>query len=158
MCAILDASVVHEVFGESPPAAGKKFFKWVAAGRRRMVVGGKQLAELKRGSEGFRKWMREAILAGHVHEINRQVVDEAVEQIEKKNLCRSNDPHIIALGQVSGARLLYSNDADLQKDFTNSSLIESPRGKVYSTHEFRDFRDTHKKLLGRKDLCRRAGK
>ena len=42
-------------------------------------------------------------------------------------------PHVLALAQVSGARLLYSNDQTLQRDFKNSKLIKNPRGNVYTT-------------------------
>ena len=38
--------------------------------------------------------------------------------------CRSNDPHVIALAQINGARLLYSNDEALQKDFGDKRLEE----------------------------------
>ena len=67
---------------------------------------------------------------------------------------KSDDPHIIALAQVSGARLLYSNDKSLQQDFKNKDLINNPRGKVYITNECRgNFSSGHKKLLVRRDLC-----
>ena len=49
----------------------------------------------------------------------------------------SNDAHVIALAQVSGARLLYSNDSDLQDDFKDKSLIDSPRGRIYTTERGR---------------------
>lgn len=47
MCAILDANVASEVFGKKDrPEAGKAFFRWIDKGKRRLVVGGKLLAEL----------------------------------------------------------------------------------------------------------------
>ena len=33
MCAILDNDVVHEVFRQDRPAAGKAFFDWIDSGR-----------------------------------------------------------------------------------------------------------------------------
>ena len=79
--------------------------------------------------------------------LDKSEVDARTEQIQNEGSCTSDDPHVIALAQVSRARLLYSNDGDLQKDFKNKRLIDQPRGKVYSTIK-------NKKLLGRKDLCR----
>ena len=71
---------------------------------------------------------------------------------------QSNDAHVIALAQLSGARLLYTNDGDLQKDFRNKNLVDNPEGKVYSTeaekNPNKEFRPAHKRLLGRNDLCR----
>ena len=66
---------------------------------------------------------------------------EAIEQ-RKESLpsLRSDDPDIIALAQVSGVRLLVSNDKNLHADF--KTIV---RGKIYQTR-------SHKRLL-RNDLC-----
>ncbi len=66
---------------------------------------------------------------------------EAIEQ-RKESLpsLRSDDPDIIALAQVSGVRLLVSNDKNLHADF--KTIV---RGKIYQTR-------AHKRLL-RNDLC-----
>jgi hypothetical protein len=57
---------------------------------------------------------------------------EEIDKHQKVNIkrCKSDDPHIIALAQISGARLLCSHDEGLANDFTNVELIK-PRGKVY---------------------------
>ncbi len=54
MCAIVDANVVDEVFGEKRPPAGEKFFDWLTVGNGRLVVGGRLLEELDRSSEEFK--------------------------------------------------------------------------------------------------------
>ena len=153
MCAIVDASVVGEVFGAGAPPAGERFFAWLNRGSGRLVVGGKLLEELD-GSKNFREWAREARLAGIVRTVSAREVEARTEQIRDEGSCVSNDPHVIALAQVSRARLLYSNDGRLQKDFRNKQLIDDPQGRVYSTRETKEFRPAHKKLLGRRDLCR----
>lgn len=61
---------------------------------------------------------------------------------------RSNDPHIIALARAKGVRLLYTGDGDLANDFKDKSLIDRPRGKVYS-------RASHAHLLTRSACARR---
>ena len=154
MCAIVDANVVHEVFGSNLPQAGERFFGWIEKGSLRFVAGGKQLEEIEQGSEAFRKWASEAIGAGKMRVINKVEVDAKTREIENDGGYVSNDPHILALAQVSGARLLYSNDADLQEDFGNKDLIDQPRGKVYSTRENNNFQPAHRRLLSRRDLCR----
>lgn len=53
---------------------------------------------------------------------------------------KSDDPHIIALAQVSGARLLCSRDKALHQDFLAKELVDQPRGKVYQ-------RAAHARLL-----------
>lgn len=156
MCAIVDANVAHEVFSADRPEAGVKFFEWINSGIGRLVAGGKLLEELNRTSA--REWARQALNAGLIRNVRGTDVNARTEELRYEGACRSNDPHVLALAQLSGARLLYSNDRSLQQDFKNRSLIDNPPGKIYSTDERRnpnkEFRPTHKRLLGRKDLCR----
>ena len=154
MCAILDANVSSEVFGHNRPQAGKGFFDWINSGSGRLIVGGKLLDELKKSSEGFRTWAVQARLAGRMTEENKREVGTRTMELEREGGYKSDDPHVLALAQIGEVRLLYSNDGDLQQDFGNKSLIDNPRGKVYSTRKSKSFTTTHKSLLRRKDICR----
>ncbi|MCY3594933.1 MAG: PIN domain-containing protein [Bacteroidetes bacterium] len=155
MCAIVDASVVSQVFGTKRTEAGEEFFRWIDSNTNgRLVVGGKLSEELEKVSE-FHRWAREAALSGKMRVINKDQVDRTEEDLRMSLVCSSNDAHVIALAQVSGARLLYSNDNKLQRDFNNKDLISNPRGKVYTTNKGRTaFSPDHRKLLARRDLCR----
>lgn len=148
MCAILDANVVHEVFGSSRPTAGKGFFDWIDVGRGHLVVGGKLHKELTRHSR-FYKWAQRARQSGRLRLANDGKVDARTEELRRDEACKSDDPHIIALAQVERVRLLYSNDRDLQRDFRNKALIDNPRGSVYTTRVNKEFTPDHKKLLQR---------
>jgi hypothetical protein len=57
---------------------------------------------------------------------------------------KSDDPHIIALAKVSGARLLCSKDQNLHTDFGNRVFIDKPRGNIYQNQ-------SHAKLLKKCD-------
>ncbi len=153
MCAILDTNVVHEVFGANPTPAGMGFYDWVRSGTNWLVVGGKLLRELDDGSNDFRVWRREAALAGWIRICNEEAVANEAKKLEHEGKCISDDEHVVALAQVSGARLLYSNDKDLHKDFRNKSLIDRPRGQIYSTGLTKTFDRRHRSLLQRKNLC-----
>ena len=154
MCAILDNDVVHEVFGSNRSLAGKAFFKWIDTGSGNLVIGGKLLQELD-NTRAFREWRQQALLAGRVRRFSDEEVNDKAEKLKGKSACQSNDEHVIALAQISNARLLYSNDVALRKDFDDKKLIDKPRGKVYSTLLDGNFRDSHKKLLRANNLCRR---
>ena len=154
MCAIVDANVMHEVFGSNLPPAGEGFFDWIEKGTKRLVVGGKLREELEQSSEDFRKWARVAIRTGKIRIVNTNEVDAKTREIENEGGYVSNDPHVLALAQVSGARLLYSNDGDLQEDFGKKSLIDDPRGRVYSTRVSKNFQRAHRDLLANRNLCR----
>lgn len=154
MCAIVNANVANEVFGPNPTPAGERFFNWINKGSNRLVVGGKLLSELETGSPLFRNWASEVARSGNMKILNEGRILEMTDQIEQERRHTSDDPHVLAVARLSGARLLYSNDADLQRDFKNKRLIDDPRGKVYSTtRENKDFTITHRRLLRRKDLC-----
>lgn len=152
MCLIIDANTADEVFGKDGPEAGKKVFDRIKSGKLPIIVGGKLLDELYRTSS--RSSIEEAMLAGTAIFIDKERVASQTQQLIDKGTCQSNDPHIIALAQIGGARLLYSNDRDLHEDFKNRDLIDNPRGRVYSTLRNKRFSDSHKKLLARTDLCR----
>lgn len=156
MCAIVDANVIHEVFGSSRNEAGKRFFDWISSGKGRLVAGGQLIGELYGSSAGFRVWAQEAVLAGNMKIENENQVVTRTRALGKTGQCISDDPHIIALAQVSGARLLYSNDKDLQRDFKDKRLIDNPRGKIYTTAQRADYSSTHRNLLARRDLCAAA--
>jgi len=119
----------------------------------RLVVSRKLLAELN--CVKAQQWIQQGILAGRIRQETPGTVDQREEELGREGRCRSNDMHLIALAQVSGARLLYSNDLALHEDFGNKLLIDRPRGKVYSTYERKDFTNAHQKLLSNRNLCRR---
>ena len=153
MCAIVDANAASEVFGSASSPAGKEFLKWINQGKVQLVAGGKLLQEL--GELGrFREWARNATLAGSLKIANESEVNSRTEQLVNENVCRSDDPHVVALAQVSGARLLYSNDKDLHRDLRNENLVPSPRVRIYSTNDDKSFTRRHQKLLRTKNLCR----
>ncbi len=145
MCAIVDANVSHEVFGGSErPEAGKRFAEWLERGNK-LVVGGKLLRELSARNE-FVQWLRSALRTGRAVRIADDAVDQEVARIAPERNWESNDLHVIALAQLSGTRLLFTNDQALQKDFRKVN------GRNYSTTERKDIRDSHKRLL-RSNTC-----
>lgn len=158
MGAILDTNVAHEVFGGSNRSeAGQEFFDRINRGEGILVAGGKLLKELLGTS--VRRGVDEAFRSGRIKRIDDQKVDALTNKLQNKGGFKSNDPHVLALAQASGARLLYSNDGDLQRDFGKKELIDRPRGKVYSTkreHGGGKFKRSHRTLLlelKNGDLC-----
>ena len=60
------------------------------------------------------------------------------ERLINDSVYKSDDIHVLALALVSGARLLYTEDQDLQNDFKRGKwkngkfIIGDPRGKLYT--------------------------
>ena len=155
MCAIVDANVAHETFGGSHQRneAGRRFFDWLRTGKGKLVIGGKLRGELMK-LRSFSEWAAQAVQAGILQSVDDVAVNEEAYGLESGNALRSDDAHIIALARVSGARLLYSNDQDLQEDFTDRRLVNQPRGKVFSTRQTSAFTAAQRNLLANKNLCR----
>ena len=153
MCAIVDNNVRDQVFGEnSTSPAGRLFLKWLSEGRGKLVVGGGLLRELSEYGD-FNRWLRTALGRNVAVATDDDAVDNETEAIRGEQVCRSDDEHVLALARVSGARLLFTNDADLQTDFKNRDIINNPRGVIYTTRRRQDVTSTHRNLLRRSDLC-----
>ena len=163
MCAVLDANIAGELFAPEPKPIPNRFFQWMKGGGR-LVVGGEQWRELV-GNRTARDWLLSAISKGQVRKLNTTTVQSATEELRARPTLRSDDPHVLAVALVGNARLLYSNDEDLQGDFTDSAVLPSPRGHVYTSLPVRQKRgkkragrprrltNAHKTLLRRTDLC-----
>lgn len=151
MCAIVDANCWHEVFSGKRPAAGDAFRRWLLSKRGFAVLGGRLSREIANGTERKRQ-VQEFVRNGMVVPMPDADVDDETEQVKKSGGFRSDDPHILALARVSGARLLYSNDRDLQSDFKDAQFVVD--GKVFSTLKTTRYTAGKKKLLGQ-EICRR---
>ena len=121
---------------------GQRFRRWVEGPNGRLVVGGQLRQEL--GSSKAARWLQELDRAGRLTSVDDSSVDRRAASLRnlpagEPGSCRSNDHHVIALAQISGARLLFSNDRALHQDFKNRRLIDQPLGTVYSTLTRKDF-------------------
>jgi len=103
---------------------------WIVLSDGKMVVGGRLLRELEQSATA-RQFLAELIRAGKALRRSDSQVDRKEQELVKTRRCKSDDPHVIALALVSGARLLYSEDEDLHGDFKNPDLLSRPRGSVY---------------------------
>ena len=154
MCAIVDTNVYHQVFSTgSQSDAGRLFYDWLMKRNGgTLVSGGEHLRELNRIAD-FKRVFAERLQAGRARRIPDEVVDSETDTVRSDGVCSSNDEHILALARVSGARLLFTNDGDLQDDFRNPQIVRGTRGRVYTTGQSRHVSSTHISLLGRSDLC-----
>ena len=161
MCAIIDAANVgSELWDHKGNDAGQGFREAVDDGRIPLVSGGSKMSTEVAGSgQRMLTWFAELRRSGKLtmkdnHQVDGQEARLQAATPGTTGACQSNDHHIIALAQVSGARLLYTNDSDLTQDFNDHHLISTPRGKVYSTSITSDFSLQRRNLLARTDLCR----
>ena len=145
MCAIVDANVGAEIIKNQPVPASQKFMKGMFQYRVRLAVGGELRLELAQVG-GFAEWAEQLLRAGLLFIVNDNEVNDRAEQLRTSRELKSNDAHVLALAQLSGARVLYSRDQNLHSDFKNRKIL-SPPGKIFSNAK-------HSRLLAKKGLCR----
>lgn len=108
----------------------------------RLIYGGEKLLNEYAGNDAVRRRIVSLDRAGKALKVDDSLVNDEEEKIKISGLCSSDDEHIIALAKISGVRLLCSHDKKLHDDFTNKTVISSPRGKVYQ-------KPSHRHLLRR---------
>lgn len=152
MCAIIDNNVRSELVSADATEVGRLFRDWLSSGKGKLVVGGKLLEELC-GNEKVKLWLANGRSAGHV--IGYQAAEIQRVSADVARHCKSDDPHVVALAKVSGARLLYTRDHDLMEDFRNRKLLGGRiAGKIYTDASDRTtVGPQHRRLLDRRDLC-----
>ncbi len=130
MCIIVDTDRTGEFFSDPPHPDARPIHEWIRTkGRLVYSTGGRFGSELggpakRRLGDYFRTGMAKRIPYASFRDDERQ--------LEETGNLRSNDAHILALARRSGARLLYTGDQDLMKDFKDGKVITGPRGRVYS--------------------------
>ena len=156
MCGVVDNDVAFEVFGDRQTAAGKGFRNWLDSRGGSLAVGGDLLDELTANGR-FREWYARNVQSGLILQTSRARIAPIRRRLEREGQCSSNDKHVLALAIASGARLLFTNDNLLMGDFRNRNIVPAPRGRIFTTRDRNDFRPTHRKLLGMRNLCRALG-
>jgi len=149
MCVIVDANLASRVFAEPVEEDFAPVLDWLTSKGGELAIGGRLASELER-LEKPRRFVIALLRAGRARRLPTAVVQEEEELIEQSGLCRSNDSHVLALANVSGARTLCTLDRDLQRDFRNPQLVSRPRGSIYPRQE-------HARLLRHTSSCGRLG-
>jgi hypothetical protein len=145
MCVIVDVNVASEVFRATPSERGVPIRDWVINGDGCFVFGGQLADELFRYSAA-RRFLIELGRQGRAARMPRDKIEAETKRLRAIKCLASDDPHVIALARVSGARVLFSSDTDLHGDFKNSALVANPRGRVYTSK-------THRRLLHHDASC-----
>ncbi len=130
MCVIVDTNMLSAFFDRYNEDAAP-LMKWVLGGGAIVFsTDGRYARELIKANrmESFRSLSQRF----NAHAYRGSEMSEHLDMLEKDTLCRSDDKHILALALASGARVLYTDDGALQQDFTNTAIINGPKGKIYT--------------------------
>ena len=137
MCLIVDNNTASTAFFSSDRNNPYRLaYDWIRYGKGKLVIGGRLWDEYqdvyrnrKRSITERSKLVIELARADRAIIYPMAIVDK--EEAAVRNDCDSDDPHIIALAHISGARVLCTDDPLLEKDFKNRALVNSPGGHIY---------------------------
>ena len=134
---IIDANCSADALTPTPKPEFSPLIRAILEGKKKLAVGGtKQKREYMKNTKAW-KYIQLLDQAGRAFLVSDIKVDEE-ELVIKANIpLVSDDPHLLALARLSGARILCSLDQALHTDFCNPRIISKPRGRVYqnATHE-----------------------
>ena len=151
MCIIVDINVAHRVFRKVPDhdfgPITNALFRTSPGLTARLVYGGRLRTEYE-SSRTTADAIRALDQRGRAIRLPDDQVNAKEDTIRKTATLTSDDPHVLAVALIAGARLLCTLDAALIADFTNPRLIPG-RGRVYQNA-------THAHLL--RTHCRRRAR
>lgn len=147
-CLVIDANRAGVFFGQPGSEAAAPIWAWLRKDGV-LVCGGRLADELAKLAVA-RKLLLELNRAGRAVLEASEKVAKVEAEIRRAGGIESNDPHVLALARVSGARVVYTEDGALIRDFTNPAILR-PKGRVYR-------KATHQRLLGHRPGCRKPPK
>ena len=130
MCIIVDANIASNVFANTPLNDFIPIRNWLFNSNKdgKIVAGGKLSIELSRKAQVSIRTLNQA---GRARIIPNDEIKRETNNILRNYTLESDDPHILALARVSGARTLCTYDRNLEKDFKNKDIINNQRGNIY---------------------------
>ena len=145
MCLIIDANVASAL-QPKPSVDAKPVIDSIAQRKVTLVIGGKNTDELSKNNS-VRQWLRGLVRANVARLIPNTDIEREERILIGLGQHKSNDVHVLALARASGARLLFSQDKALARDF--KACLDKPSGSVYKER-------SHVRLL-EAAVCRRSG-
>lgn len=140
MCIIVDANSIGGMLRDPADQDAAPVRQWIEKRRGGIVYS----TEGRFGSEIVGKAkakLQEYYRAGKARFVPYDEFRETEIRLLQDGRLRSDDSHVIALAKAAHVRLLYTKDVALMRDFTNKRIINSPRGKVYSSSRNRRLLD-----------------
>jgi len=140
MCIIIDANTAHLVFGKSKNEDTKPIFDWLFDADKDgcIAYGGKLTSELME-IEYMSRTLKELNRSGRVNTASKDKLEKEEQDLMRSGHYTSDDPHVLALARVTGARVIFTQDGALRNDFRNPDIIKNPRGKLYTTARNKDL-------------------
>lgn len=147
-CLIVDTNILHW-FTDTSEEIPRVVIGLLQRQRGKLYIGGGLKTEIPRK---YRQWYNVGVRAGWIVNVPDDEVDQETAFLSGHHTLESDDPHVVALARVSGARVLVSCDGDLRDDFRDRNLISQPSGKLLP---FKADKTRVRRFLQQRGLCTR---
>lgn len=131
MCVIVDANRMGDFLSRPMRPDSEPIDRWLRRRRGKLVysTGGRFTREM---SYVKKRQFLDYVRAGYTLLVPSDTFAEDERSLREGGSLESDDAHVLALARESGARLLYTHDSPLMRDFKDKGIIDAPRGKIYS--------------------------
>ncbi|MGL4574402.1 MAG: hypothetical protein ACRCV9_06395 [Burkholderiaceae bacterium] len=126
MALIVDANCSTRVFAQNPTDDFLPVIECLRQRRNSMHYGGTKLLQEYAKTKTVLRTILSLDRAGIAKRIDDDKVDTKESELVDESQCESNDPHIVALALVGGAKVLISHDVALHQDFKKIA-----KGSIY---------------------------
>lgn len=139
MWIIVDNDISVDFFIQKKETDYAPVYKWLNAGKGKIVYGGKNRDELVQHADVASELI-DLDQAGRAYYEKDSRLLSLIESLLCSNSdYKCNDCHVLALARLSGCRILCSNDKALCGDFGKRALLGDSRGRVYKNNSHRDL-------------------
>jgi rRNA-processing protein FCF1 len=139
MCILIDANAIHDMMNDKD--AARPVLRWLHYGKRSgLVVGGRLLQEWKKAR--FDAILIQLSRAGRLHRVPDNEVSVKEQEFASRKI-KSDDPHILALVDITSCPVVFTRDKNLHRDLKDRSLIQR-KPSIYQSSD-------HEGLLGECD-------
>lgn len=152
MCVVIDVNIFSKVFrGEE---GYRILHDWLTKGNGKMIIGGtKYSLELKRMPK-YAKVLLDLERNGSVIRVEKSEVDRMQEILEERITSDCDDPHIIALMDVSGCLVFCTEDKRSEKYITNkNNYSDKKTRKIFKGHKKQSQLISDKYIVGICKTC-----
>lgn len=146
MCVVIDTNKAADFCKQERPYL-KVLMKWILKGGR-IVSGGRLQGELFKITE-MRALVSEWSKRGNLVQLSTDVVANKEKEISP--LCKSDDPHVLAIAIISNAHIVVTEDKLLIEDLRDLKIVKRRR-RIYKENGASPSRiDRHLSLLNASD-------
>jgi hypothetical protein len=119
MCIVVDANSAHHMKSDDPD--GKPVLDWLLRGSGKLVVSDDLLRELS--VTPIRAILVTLEQARKLIRVDNNLCASRKLFHEESGRLRSDDPHVVALMEVSHCEVIFTKDKNLHKDLVNRDVI-----------------------------------